>query len=64
MCICTTCSGVSPDSSAMLSPSDVSIDPVDGDTVSDLHILCGKCAHVAYVYRIHHFCEMARNGKE
>ena len=55
---------MSPDSSAMLSPSDVSIDPVDGDTVSDLHILCGKCAHVAYVYRTHHFCEMARNGKE
>ena len=29
-------SGASPDSSVMLSPSDVSIDPVDGDTVSDL----------------------------
>ena len=30
------CSGMSPDSSVMLSPSDVSIDPVDGDTVSNI----------------------------
>lgn len=30
-------SGVSPDSSAMLSPSDISIDPVDGDTVSTVY---------------------------
>ena len=53
--ICTTHSGVSPDSSAMLSPSDVSIDPIDGDTVSDVHSLCDECVNDVYVHRIHHF---------
>ena len=45
----TPYSGVSPDSSAMLSPSDISIDPVDGDTVSSV---CIKfCVHI-YNYKM------------
>ena len=55
---------MSPDSSVMLSPSDVSIDPVDGDTVSDILYRVVICMMIVHMYRIHHFCEMARNGKE
>ena len=64
MCIITlrTYSGMSPDSSVMLSPSDVSIDPVDGDTVSNVRTTI--CINIVCVCRIRHSCETARNGKE